>query len=120
MIPILEPNQLIITKSIDPIALRVNDIIVFEYLDKLLVKRLIGLQNQHITIEDDKIYCNEDLVYSYPRAKTQYYEWQIPKDNFGVIGDNPNNSLDSRKIGFIHKNQIRYKAIARIWPPKRL
>ena len=41
----------------------------------------------------------------------------VPPNEYFVMGDDRNNSEDSRTFGFVHRSQIQSKAILRIWPP---
>ena len=40
----------------------------------------------------------------------------IPEDMYFVLGDNRENSLDSREIGLVKKEDVIGEAIARVWP----
>ena len=102
-----------------------GDIIAFTYEDtKYLIKRVIGLPGDHIAIIDNKVYINgryykEDYLKD---VDTPDFELQdlgyetVPKDMYFVLGDNRDNSLDSRKIGLVSKDDIIGKISFRLWP----
>lgn len=123
MSPILNPKEIIVTRTFLPVKARPNQIVIYEFMEKLLIKRLVGLPGINLKIEDHLVYGDGKPVFRYHDMYdgiSQYYELKIPENNVFVLGENPNNSLDSRKIGTIPINTIKYYGIARIWPPKLL
>ncbi len=104
-------------------------LVVKDYLDKIhhnesqkrLVKRVIGMPNDVIDIKDGKVYINgEILEESYVKGDTFKGEIEfpikVPKENLFVMGDNRENSLDSRDLGCISYKQIEGKVVCRVWP----
>lgn len=101
------------------------DIISFEYEDtKYLIKRVIGLPGDKVEYKDNKLYINGEYIEETFLTKEQITEDtifdEIPEDKYLVLGDNRNNSLDSREFGFIDKNDILGKVNIRIWPITRI
>lgn len=107
-----------------------EDIISLKYADtKYLIKRVIGLPGEKVEILDNKLYIN-DLEYKekYLSEDLNYQDFKlsdlnystIPKDMYLVLGDNRENSLDSRKIGLIKKEDINGKISLRFWPLNKL
>ncbi len=107
-----------------------GDIISFSYEDtKYLIKRVIGLPNDTISIRDNTLYINgevylenyltQDFVYEDFDLSSLGYE-TIPEGMYFVLGDNRENSLDSRTIGLITQEQIIGKISFRIWPLNKL
>ena len=92
---------------------------------KYLIKRVIGLPGDNIEYKNNKLFINGKKIEEYFLDKetntedfsltTLGYE-KIPKDMYLVLGDNRENSLDSREIGLVKRKDILGKIKLRIWP----
>ena len=89
------------------------------------IKRVIGLPGEKIKINNGNIYINgkklDESSYLNSNVKTdtkifELSEVQIPDDCIFVLGDNREESADSRYFGCIPINKIEGKVIIRIWP----
>ena len=107
-----------------------GDIISLENDDtKYLIKRVIGLPGDSISIKDNTLYINgevyienyleEGLVYDDFELTSLGYQ-VIPDDMYLVLGDNRPDSVDSREIGLISKDDVIGKISFRIWPLNKL
>lgn len=103
------------------------DIIVFPFHYKentYYIKRIIGLPGETVQIADGTIYINgEVLKESYGREVMQdpgiaAEPITLGEDEYFVLGDNRNQSSDSRdpSVGLIHRDEIIGRAWLRIWP----
>lgn len=104
------------------------DIIVFPFQykeDTYYIKRIIGLPGETVQITGDgTIYIDgEVLEESYGREVIRdpgnaYTPITLGEDEYFVLGDNRNNSSDSRSssVGLIHRKDIIGRAWVRIWP----
>ena len=104
------------------------DIIVFPFQYKentYYVKRVIGLPGETVQIDlEGNIYINgEILEEDYGKEKINFPGLAVEpitlgNDEYFVMGDNRNNSSDSRdpSVGNIRRSNIIGKAWVRIWP----
>ncbi len=103
------------------------DIIVFTFLHEenvYYIKRIIGMTGETIQIQDVSIYINgEILSESYGRevmksAGLAEDPITLGEGEYFVLGDNRNDSMDSRDPGVstIHRDEIIGRAWVRIWP----
>lgn len=89
------------------------DIVVFEHDGRHVLKRVIGLPGDDIVVLDGKLFINKQL---YPetyldRERCQLFEGKdfkihIPEDHYFMMGDNRDESVDSRDDGPIPKSQV--------------
>lgn len=108
-----------------------GDILIFEYPKdrrNIYIKRVIGLPGDSIEIKDKKLYINKELLkesYVIHTDKRVFTADQNHRDNLGPIkvpdnsyfmmGDNRDQSNDSRFWGFLHSNNIKGKAGKIYW-----
>lgn len=106
-----------------------GDLCAFTWNNKLLVKRVIGLPGDWIEIDTDGVvYLNGDKL-DEPYVKQLAlgecdleFPFQVPPEQYFVIGDMRENSIDSRNtlIGCIPKDQVVGKVFFRVWPFKKI
>lgn len=103
-----------------------GDIVVFKYPDDesiLYIKRIIGLPGETVEIREGKVFIDGSetpLEDSYIREEMygSFGPFEVPEDSYFMLGDNRNNSKDSRfwLQPYVHKDKILGKAIFRYWP----
>ncbi len=94
------------------------------YRDDSFLKRIVGLPGEIIEYKDDKLYVNGVVVPEpFENGITNSFNFGdvckiketscqvIPEDYYFVLGDNRENSTDSRIIGLVHKNDLFGKII---------
>ena len=102
------------------------DIVIFKYPDdpsKIFIKRVIGLPGETVTVKDGKIYIDgkeqtQAVSFCPEEMAGSFGPYEVPEDSYFVMGDNRNNSLDSRYWDntYVKKEAILAKAGFRYWP----
>lgn len=96
------------------------DIVVLneEKDNEIIIKRIIGLPGDTISIKDDKIYVNgEEIDNSYAYGETSDYgEITLKNNEYFILGDNRLVSKDSRYFGPVTEDEILGKVIFRLFP----
>ena len=107
-----------------------GDIVIFKYPDdesQLFIKRIIGLPGDKVEIKDGKVYINDSetplddsFVSETPLGSFGPYE--VPENCYFMMGDNRNNSKDSRywQNTYVQFDQIVGKAEIRYFPSIKL
>lgn len=127
----MEPNLLERQRLIiDKISYRIhppqrNDIVVLSQpgMDEMLVKRIVGLPGETIEIYRGEVYINnEPLPEPFPHEIGIY---SMPPVTLGplsyfVLGDNRDNSNDSRTFGPVKREHILGRVWIRYWPFNQL
>ena len=99
-----------------------GDIIVFHFPlnpDEELVKRIIGVPGDKVSVQNSQVYVNGQKLDEPYIAQAPLYsgEWMVPEDRLFVLGDNRNNSNDSKDWGLLPEENVVGKAILIYWPP---
>ncbi len=116
-------NRLAYTNS-DPER---GDIVIFLYPDnekELFIKRVIGLPGETVTVKQGKVYINnsdiplDESAYIVTTPLGDFGPFKVPEGAYFMMGDNRNNSMDSRYWNqpYVYKDKILGKAWARYWP----
>ncbi|MBQ7136881.1 MAG: signal peptidase I [Bacilli bacterium] len=108
------------------------DIVVIKSHGTKIIKRIIGLPGDSIEFIDNKLYINgKNYKEPYLDKGTATYDFNldellerntVPENSYFVLGDNREESLDSRSIevGFVHEDDIEGIAKLTIFPFNRI
>jgi signal peptidase I len=138
-------NKMVFAPTVSPVeraimpvgSIRRGDVVVFKYPeepDRDFIKRVIGLPGETLEVREKKVYINgrpldEPYVHFLqpPVARSEYAEVTsfdvrerygpvtIPADQYFMMGDNRDNSQDSRYWGFLPRELIKGKALVIYW-----
>lgn len=122
MNPTLEDGDILLTSNLIFTVER-NDMIVFRDDNGFnVIKRVIGLPNDRIAIQDGNVMVNGEVVNeTYTTGlSTDMEEVIVPSQAYFVLGDNrtPGESLDSRdqNVGSIEENNIIGEVMISLFP----
>ena len=109
-----------------------GDVVILNKNNTDLIKRIIAVGGETVEIKNNKVYINDKLLEekylsSVVRTKlpsSQYASFKqeekvkVPEGSYMVLGDNREESKDSRykDVGFIERNKIKGKVVFRYWP----
>jgi signal peptidase I len=98
--------------------LKRGDVITFLYpkdTSKWYLKRVVGLPGETVEIRSGKVYINGRVLdepyldESYDKAKSSIPPRPVPENSYFVIGDNRDNSSDSRYWGSVPRELVKGK-----------
>jgi signal peptidase I len=114
-----------------------RDVVVFKYPeepDRDFIKRVIGLPGETVEVREKKVYINgsaldEPYVHFLqpPAGASEFHEVTsfdvrerygpvtVPANHYFVMGDNRDNSQDSRYWGFLPRENVKGKALVIYW-----
>ena len=114
--------------------IRRHDVVVFKYPDEPdrdFIKRVIGLPGETLELRNKKVYINgkpldEPFVHFLEPAsesseitqydvRERYGPVRVPEGQYFVMGDNRDNSQDSRYWGFLPRSYIKGRALVIYW-----
>ena len=132
------PTATPIERGLLPVGrIRRGDVIVFKYPeepDRDFIKRVIGLPGETVELREKRVYINgkpldEPYVHFLqpPGQNSEFHEVTsfdvrerygpvtVPPTHFFVMGDNRDNSQDSRYWGFLPRDYVKGKALVIYW-----
>jgi signal peptidase I len=134
---IFGPTPLAIGRTVLPVrTIRRGDIVVFKYPDEPerdFIKRVIGLPGETVELRNKQVYIDgkpiDESAYVHfltpPSADMQevtssdvrerFGPVTVPADQYFVMGDNRDNSQDSRYWGFLPRGYVKGKALIIYW-----
>ena len=135
---VLGPSASTLERALLPIGtIRRGDVIVFKYPEEPerdFIKRVIGLPGETLELREKKVYINGSAARRALRAlpdagartvrsargttsdvRERYGPVTVPPNQYFVMGDNRDNSQDSRYWGFLPRDYVKGKALIIYW-----
>jgi signal peptidase I len=136
---IFGPSASAVERAVLPMAsLKRGEVVVFKYPeepDRDFIKRVIGLPGETVELREKKVYINgtplnEPYVHFLVPPRTggtefnevtsydvreRYGPVTVPPNQYFVMGDNRDNSQDSRYWGFLPRELVKGKALVIYW-----
>ena len=116
MYPTFKNGQILLAKKVNNI--RRNDIVVINSMHSgTIIKRIALVPGDHyyFYIDKETIYLDDSYEtindFKINHSNTFLYDFDLKKDRYFVLGDNLENSEDSRFFGPIEREEIIYKVI---------
>ena len=95
-----------------------GDIVVFEHKkgnkNISLIKRIEAAEGDTVEAKGEKLYINGEEKEGYKCEEE--FEYVLGKDEYFVLGDNADESTDSRVFGIVNKSQIKARAVIKVFP----
>jgi len=105
---------------------RRGDVIVLKYPlnpQRNYIKRIVALPGDRLEVKAGRVFINDTpMAEPYVNGAPQgdFGPVTVPADTVFVMGDNRNNSDDSRSFGALKKELIVGQAVLIYWPPQRI
>lgn len=128
MEPTLHSNQRLI---VEKVSYRLTtpqrgDVVIIDLANgrDRLIKRVIGLAGEKIEIRQNQLLINDlplnETYLPFPVPQANFGPVEVPPNHVFVLGDNRNNSNDSRYFGAVDLSQITGRAWVSYWPAEDL
>ena len=121
MYPTLKSQQLVLAKKVDKIE-RVDIVVALNDTRETIIKRVAYLPGESYQVVVEPGFSepkmvqdlnNTELIFFLVDKRCMVVDCKIPKGHYFLLGDNKNNSDDSRRFGSIEQKDILYKVIYR-------
>ncbi len=132
MSPTLVPSDRLLCKKYDKYDVKRGDVVIFRSPvepDTPFVGRLIANEDETVEIKNKKVYIDglqvkigsiDNIEYKSEGKGSEANPYTVPEEHFYVLGDNSEDSFDSRYYGAVPNTNLIGKAYKIYWPPKRI
>ena len=121
MYPTLKSHQLVLAKKVDKIE-RGDIVVALNDSRETIIKRVAYLPEEYYQVILEPGFSEPKMVQDLNQSELIFFlvdsicmvvDCKIPKGHYFLLGDNKNNSDDSRRFGTIEKKDIIYKVVYR-------
>lgn len=104
------------------VVFRPGETLISRGLTGVIISRIIALPNEQVEVRDGKTFINQKPLeekYIAEQPDYQYGPILVPQNSYFMLGDNRNNSYDSKDWGFVPASNVIGKVKLIYWPPNR-
>ena len=121
MYPALKSHQLVLAKKVDKIE-RGDIVVAYNDARETIIKRVAYLPGEYYQVILEPGFSEPKMIQDLSHPEIIFFlvdsrcivvDCKIPKGQYFLLGDNKNNSDDSRRFGTIEKKDILYKVVYR-------
>lgn len=125
MMPNFQPNNYLIVNrlTLRTGELERGDVVVFKIPEEkdALIKRVIGVPGEHVEVKERTVFINGEELDESTYLADDVETWgsvdvTLGENEYFMMGDNRNHSLDSRNFGAINIDQMIGRAAIRLLP----
>lgn len=113
----MHEGEIVLLKKYDKKHIERFEIVVFNYDDTKLIKRVVGMPKEDIEYKGGTLLINDkEMESKFGKGTTQDFKDYCATDEYFVMGDNREDSLDSRSFGCVKQEDIIGTVSYRVYP----
>ncbi|MEG2457786.1 MAG: signal peptidase I [Bacilli bacterium] len=119
MMNTLYDNEIVLVNKISLHTKKIEryDLVVVNFRNEKIIKRVIALPNEKIEYRENKLFINDKEIKTPIKfEETDDFSFKTKDNEYFVMGDNRDDSLDSRVIGSINEDDIKGKVHFVLFP----
>lgn len=118
-------GDMLLVKKYDIKDIEKYDVVVAKIKSQNVIKRVIGLPNETVYIDNGAVYINGEKIEGEFDFFTEYAgvasePYKLGENEYFLMGDNRSGSADSREYGFVNFANIKGIVFYRIYPFSRI
>jgi len=120
MEPALMPGDRVVVAPLDDRPLERGELVAISLkgMHTPMVKRVVAVKGDALEIRENALFVNNEKINNIDTGRwastikqLEHYGWRVPENNLFVLGDNPENSRDSRRLGLLSLDQISGRVV---------
>ena len=109
MLPSYQHNDLVFANTLSD-SYSTNDVVILRYGKEKIIKRIYAVQGDVVELRADGVYINKIFI-TCNSNKYEKVKYLLGESEYFVLGDNYEQSIDSRYFGVINQDEILGKVI---------
>ena len=123
MLPVIRPGDKVLVQTDHFLPIKRRDIVAISLKGRKhpMVKRVVAVEGDKLEIKNSCLWINDQALdpsvsinpdqWKTTLAQLERYDWTLPQKTVFILGDNPENSRDSRRLGIISISQVSGKVV---------